>query len=470
MAQRNDRERLNELLAARNFGAALPIAERWAHAAPRDAAAWFSLARAAFGLGRLALADEAIERTVRLGATAPDVTLVRAMVDHRLGRSDAAIGRLRGLISRRPPNAVDATLVLAEVLHRAHRREELAELVAAGGAWLEDPRAVVFSARVAARDDPAAAADRLDAFARGPAPPPVRRIAGFEAVRLLDAAGAFVRAFELATHLHATTGEPFDVDGLVDETKRQVAALGRLSRPPSPRATPVGGVAIVVGMPRSGTTLLEQMLDRHPAISGLGEFDGIATLGNALVARGAWPDALATLPAAEAERLRNEYLAGAAANRRAGTDWTFDKGLHAWRWLPAIAAVLPGAVGLRIVRDERDTAISLYLSNFHPGSFGWTRSLDSIERVVAAERTLAPLALRALGIPHEEIRYEELVDRPREQMERILGRLGLPWADGTLAPEANARTVLTLSHEQVRRPVNRASIGRWRNYAFAFRT
>jgi hypothetical protein len=73
-----------------------------------------------------------------------------------------------------------------------------------------------------------------------------------------------------------------------------------------------------------------------------------------------------------------------------------------------------------------------------------------------------------LGIPHEDIRYEELVGRPREHMERIVARMGLPMDDAVLAPEANARTVLTLSHEQVRRSINRSSIGRWKNYEFAF--
>ena len=133
-----------------------------------------------------------------------------------------------------------------------------------------------------------------------------------------------------------------------------------------------------------------------------------------------------------------------------------------------MAAVLPGAACLRIQRNARDTAISLFLSNFHPLSFGWTRSIESIRAVLAKERQLAPVALRALGIPHEDFRYEDLVDRPREHMERCLGRMGLPMDEAVLAPEANTRTVLTLSHEQVRRSINRGSIGRWKNYEFAF--
>ena len=468
MARGDSQADLHQLLARREFGPALQMSNNLVSKNPRDAAAWFSLARAAFGLGRLRQADEAIDRTLRLGSSGHDVQLIRAVIDHRLGRSAAAIDRLRSLVAKRAPNAVDAVLALAEVLHRANRREELEALVAAGGDWQQDPRAAIFTARVSLRADRAGTIARLEDLARSDRPALVRRIAGFDAVRLLDADGEYRRAFDLATHLHATTGSPFDLDGMLADAEQQLALVQRGARWFEPRAPAVAGVSLVVGMPRSGTTLLEQMLDRHPAVSGIGEYDGVSTLGTALVGQGVWPRGLSMLDPRIAAQLQADYLAGASVTRRAGAAWSFDKSLHTWRWLPAVAAVLPGAVCFRIERDPRDTAISLFLSNFHPQSFGWTRTLEGIRRVIAAERALAPAALRALGIPHEDIRYEELVDRPREHMERCLARLGLPMDDAVLAPEANTRTVLTLSHEQVRRSINRGSIDRWKNYEFAF--
>lgn len=468
MPPRVDYAQLDRLLGERSFGQALPMADAATRAAPRDGRGWFALARAAFGVGRLAMADDAIDRAMRLGLAGPEAHLLRAVIDHRLARSEAAADRLRTLVRTKAPNAVDATLALAEVLHRARRHDELAELVAAGGPWTADPRAVIFTARVEARTDPAGTADRLEAFARGTQPAMARRIAGFDAVRMLDAAGEFRRAFELATHLHSSTGSPFDVDGLMADADAQLTWLGRLGRPPTPRAAATHGIALVVGAPRSGTTLLEQMLDRHPAISGIGEYDGIHTLGQQCVAAGVWPDQWAGLDHASATAMQQAYRSGASIIQRPGTPWTFDKSLHTWRWLPAVAAVLPGAACLRIQRSARDTAISLYLSNFHPQSFGWTRSLESIRAVLAKERQLAPAALHALGIPHQDFRYEDLVDRPAEVVERCLTTMGLAMDPAVLAPESNARTVLTLSHEQVRRPINRSSVDRWRNYAWAF--
>ena len=468
MPARIDHDRIDQLLRSRSFGPAFTESTSATRAAPRDAKAWFALARAAFGLGRLPQADDALDRTLRLGSSGHEVQLLRAIVDHRLARSDAAIDRLRAIIARGAPNAIDATMALAEVLHRANRRDELEALVAGGGAWLDDPRAQIFTARVTAKTDRAGTIDRLEAFARSGHIALARRIAGFDAVRMLDADGAYRRAFDLATHLHATTGSPFDLGSVLADARGQDVLVSRLSRPPVPRAPQVHGVALVVGMPRSGTTLLEQMLDRHPDISGIGEYDGINTLGTALVSHGVWPHALASLDAAAARELQEAYLAGSSVSRRAGARWIFDKSLHTWRWLPAVAAMLPGAACIRIERDPRDTAISLYLSNFHPQTYGWTASLDSIRQMIEAERRLAPAALRALCIPHEDIVYERLVDDPAGHAERCMRLLGLEMSAGVLNPEQNARTVLTLSHEQVRNPINRRSIGRWRNYEWAF--
>jgi tetratricopeptide (TPR) repeat protein len=469
MARSPDPKQVHSLLAKRDFSAALPLAVAWSVAAPRVASAWLARAQASLGLGRLREAHEALERSVQLGAEGTEVKLLRAILDHRLGRSTQAIDSLRNLINQRGTHATEATIALAEVLHRANRFDELEELMDGGGEWLRDPRAEILSARVMARRDPQGTIEHLDSVARANGPPWLRRIAGFDAVRMLDAQKQYRRAFDLASFLHASTGAPFDGDGLLANAAAQIDQLVKYGRKlVAPALPPQLGSALVVGMPRSGTTLLEQMLDRHPGISGIGEYDGIVRLGEELISIGRWPDSLPLVTRSQANEMRQSYLAGTALIQRAGTTWTFDKSLSTWHWLPAVATILPGAVCVRMQRCARDNAISIFLGNFNPRSFGWSASLDSIRRVMAAERRLAPLAFNALGIAHEQIQYESLVAQPREHMERVLARLGLPMHEATISPQDNARTVLTLSHEQVRRPINRASIGRWRNYAWAF--
>jgi hypothetical protein len=321
---------------------------------------------------------------------------------------------------------------------------------------------------VLAREQPERAIDALRALAVPSSGVVLHRIAGFELVQLLDRLGRYREAFDLATALHAETTLPYDIDGLELRVREQRDLLAKGAPWFTPRAEPVQGIAMVVGLPRSGTTLLEQMLDRHPSICGIGEYEGIDRLGDALVSTGRWPRGIGMLRPEVAAQVQAAYVGALPRLRRPGAAWTFDKTLSAWLWLPAVACVLPGATCLHVERDPRDTAISMFLSFFSPTWYGWMSSIPNIMRVIEMERALVRPALRALGIPHESFAYEDLVADPSSHVKRCLDRLGLPMDDAVLAPESNARAVYTLSHEQVRRPINAASIGRWRNYPWAF--
>ena len=465
------------LMMQQRFPEALACAEAWVAAAPHDWRPYDVLARIHFAVGRLRQSIEAIDRALTLQHQNPPLQLLRAVCDHRLGRSDEAIARLRKLIERRPPNVVEASVALAEALHRAGRADELEEFLAKGEAWLSDPRAALFRARLEARADRRAATDALLKTFRGASHPALKRVAGFEAVRLLDADGRYTEALAVASNVHRETTPRFDLASMerefeamhrfLDGVEKDHAEKGAL--PAQTAGVPsVEKTALVVGLPRSGTTLLEQMLDRHPTISGIGEYEGIERILGDLVALGAWPRRTNMLARHVAVAMQQRYIDGARAVARPGAQVTFDKTLGAWRCLPALAAILPGAICLSVARDPRDAAISAFLSYFHPITYGWTASLSMIRRVHEAERSLVPHALEVLNIPHERMLYERFVEDPRGHIERVLARLGVAMDEAVLAPEANRRAVFTLSHEQVRRPIHRGSIGRWKNYEFAF--
>ncbi|MFM7260994.1 MAG: sulfotransferase family protein, partial [bacterium] len=253
----------------------------------------------------------------------------------------------------------------------------------------------------------------------------------------------------------------------------RMQALSKAADLRVPRVARVEHLAIVCAMPRSGTTLFEMMLDRHPSIGGIGEFDGLTEIQHALGRTPGWPRNLRIVPESRLAAEQTRYLAGAGQICRPGALWTFDKSLLAWQILLEIAASLPGALMLDIARDPRDMAVSQFMSYLSPEAYAWTRNLDLIRAMIEFHSRFVPQAIEALGgeggpLRFESMTYEDLVEDPAHYAGRCLAAMGLPMDDAVLAPERSSRGAATLSSQQVKRPINRSSIGRWRNYEWAF--
>jgi hypothetical protein len=460
------------LVAANRPGEALALAEQMIREHEESAAAWRALAGAQLAIGRLDAALEAAERALSLNDDDPATRVIHAAVLHRRGQSEKAIGTLEAVIATASPPFVPAYTTLAEALYRLGRTDELQNLVRRPEVASHRELAV-FRAHAVASHDPDEAVRRFKAVVDDIEQPAMKRwVAGFQAIRLLDRQGRYREAFDLAVRLHGAKLRRWNVDALADDVSRQLDVVQRMrmqrgasAKPPANASLPVG---LIAGLPRSGTTLLEQMLDRHPSVSGIGEYEGLGQARNVLVRTGMWPGNMASAPTEAIRAAAQIYLHGAVPRRRTGASWMIDKSLMVWNSLPAVAIALPGAACFHIARDPRDCAISIYLSNMHPETMGWNQDLESIRRVIAMERSLLPDALSAFGIPHVSIVYEQLVAHPKAYMQECLKVMGLPWDDAVLEPQKNTRTVHTLSHEQVRKPINDSSIGRWKNYAFAF--
>jgi len=446
---------------------ALEVAERWCGKSRHQVGAWLARASANSRLGRLDAADRNLEVAARLAPKDDRVVFLSGLSDQQLARFDASITRLRPLTQRFGPYATEAWMGLVDSLWIAGRHAELAEEVARTGPWKSDPRHALYAARSIFGTDPARAVSELAKVAQSPVAPIVKRIAGFDAVRLLDRLGRYREAFDLAQKTHAETGLPFDLDAflqpVLDEGQRAAARSSHMQSVPA-----VDGLAMFIAVPRSGTTLLEQMLDAHPHISGIGEYNGLRFIGEALQSLGCGGRSTHHLESQDALRLQGEYLTDARRRQRAGSKWMVDKNLCAWRFIPELAAVLPGTRCLHVVRDPRDTAISILLSYFQPHTDGWTASLHSIRRVLESVDSVLPDALASHGLEHVTIAYERLVEDPSGEANRCLKMLGLDLAEAVLRPEANPRGVFTLSHAQVRAPINTSAVGRWQNYAWAF--
>lgn len=454
-----------------DFALALRLAEQELAVSKRSIVAWTSRIRAKIGLGQTCEADEDIDFAIRLDGNNTYLKWLRALIDQRLGRVDRAIDGAQQLARDDSPVGIEAKYLLVESLFFANRRAEFAKIIDAGGAWLNRPRGQLYQARVIERQDPARAAEEFIAVFRSTdADANIRRIAGFDAVKWLDKLGRYREAYDLALEVHAATTPPFDVYGMTQIAQQQGELIAKSGKWFTSVADPVQGIAMIVGLPRSGTSLLEQMFDGHSQISGIGEYEGMGLMGSTIESTGVPVRNIGRFPHKVVMQLQQRYMKGVEQLRRPGATWALDKNLSGWRFVYAIAAVLPGTVCFQVARDPRDMAISTFLSMFHPITNGWTSKLNGIRDVISTERAVTRLALETLGIAHESMIYEDFVVDPEGHAKRCLDRLGLTLEKSVLQPQENQRQVFTLSFEQVKKPINTSSIGRWRNYEWAFDT
>ena len=232
---------------------------------------------------------------------------------------------------------------------------------------------------------------------------------------------------------------------------------------PSPR--PV----LIVGMPRSGSTLIEQVLASHPRVVGGGERgDFAAALRSVIRREGALDDADGFVERLDERVLKRlgafylERLESAAAGTKANPARITDKLLDNFRYLGIIHLALPNARIIHARRDPVDSCLSSY-SKLFQAPLAHTYDLGTLGRYWRAYDALMA-HWRAVLPPGVmlEVRYESAVDDFEAQARRIVAHCGLDWDDACLSFYETRRPVRTASVVQVRKPIYRSSVGRWR--------
>ena len=294
-----------------------------------------------------------------------------------------------------------------------------------------------------------------------------RAAAGFAMAKALDDAERFDEAFteyDRANHVYgawlAAAGKRFDVEMLRRLIDEKVAAFthtffGSVADWGSPSELPV----FIVGMPRSGTSLVEQIAARHSRVFGAGELTDIgeiaAELGPLLDATGR--------QAATVRRLADKHLirlaaVGGSAHR------VIDKLPDNVFELGVIATLFPAARIIFCRRDPRDICLSCYFQKFTAGQLIFSYDLaDCARRYLETERLTAHwrqvLPLRML-----DVEYEALVRDLEGESRRLISFLDLEWEPACLDFHRTKRTITTASSWQVRQPLYDRSAGRWRKY------
>lgn len=252
-------------------------------------------------------------------------------------------------------------------------------------------------------------------------------------------AGNGLRRAELADHGHV-----FDAEAHQRTIERTIEAYGAGCFEKSAGSGDDSELPVfVLGMPRSGTTLVEQIAASHPAVHGAGELNRVAALEDTAKAANGFVEHLRT--------------------RAPGALRVIDKTPFNFLHLGKIATLFPRARIVHCRRQARDLCLSCYFQNF-VAPYPWSTDLADLARYLGACERLMEHWRAVLPVAFHEVRYEDLVADQERESRRLIEALGLPWDDACLRFHDTRRTVRTASNWQVRRPLYATSVGRWRAY------
>jgi tetratricopeptide (TPR) repeat protein len=471
---------------------------------PSHAEAHRSLANA---LGVLERYEEAAAHYEKVLAILPSDAAARTALGntlHRLDRTDEAIVQYEKVLAASPSHA-EAHTSLGNTVHRLGRSQEAIEHFQR--ALVIDPSDPgIYSSLGGALVALGRSAEASEAFEKAIALAP--RKAGFfwnlASVRRFSGDDRYFSAMkELAEHidalnseeqidLHFALGKAFADAGdhkpsfehllAGNALKRQQVtydeekALQRLERirgiftaemlrdkrgAGDPSTAPI----FIVGMPRSGTTLIEQILASHPKVFGAGELREMANLAGRIssVDAAAFPEAARGLSDEALRRIGEQYVQ-AVTRLAPGAERITDKMPGNFSLAGLIQLALPNARIIHACRDARDTAFSCF-SLLFSGTLEFTYDLAELGRYYRAYLKL--MAHWRETLPQRvmlEVQYEDVVADLEGQARRIIAHCGLEWDDACLSFYKTERSVRTASATQVRQPIYRTSIGRWRRH------
>jgi tetratricopeptide (TPR) repeat protein len=389
---------------------------------PASPSAWFNLGEA---LARQALTQEAVaalRRALEIDPAHLSARLSLARAQANLGEVNAAIAEFREVLRRDPANAE-------------------------GWFGLSNLNVIRF--------DAADTSALQRALQRENLPHRDRELLGFGYAKALESQGDYAQAFEAFRAANASRRRRVRWDAAGEH--RRVEAIQRVfangtSQPIDAR---LGNEAIlIVSIPRSGSTLVEQILASHPEVEGANEIKDMKQIIDAETGRrdSAFP---LWVPAATPEdwhRLGREYLAHTARWRQAKPRFT-DKSLVTWYLVGAALAMLPAARVVVVRRDPVETCLGCFRQCFSEAS-GFACDLDEMADYCADFLRLTRFWLRLYPSQVLDLQYEALVARPEPMIRRLLDFCNLPFAPECLEFHKTARTVQSLpSAALVRQPM-----------------
>jgi tetratricopeptide (TPR) repeat protein len=439
---------------------------------PADARLWNGLALARRDLKDIDGAVQAAERAVALRPDDAEMQLTLGAARHGAGNHAAALAAFDAALARDPDNlrAQQNRATLLKLLGRTAESQAAYQRVLDRAPLNADAWSSYVDMRTFAPDDPERfALERV--YESGRLDARQRMKASFALGKVYEDIGHYDRAFWCYREGNRIKRASIDFDiqasvATFAATRRVVSAGLLAARRGAGHGDPAP--IFIVGMPRSGTTLVEQVLASHPEVAGGGELyalsqqvaKGVPALGHV----GAYPAWMPRLTDADLQHLGAAYV---ALLRQCDPRATFvtDKMPSNFRFVGLIRLMLPRAKIVHVRRDPADTCLSCYTKPFVEGQ-AFSFDLGELGRYYRAYDELMA-HWRSVLDPGDmlEVQYERLVDDLEAQARRLLRYCGLGWDDACLRFHETDRAVATASTQQVRRPLYATSRRRWERFA-----
>ncbi len=481
------------LLLGGRAAEALPVLNEAVEEAPDDASAHHLRGLTLYELDSKAEAGNAYKRALELDPGHVKSKLFLAEIESEIGTSWVAVDLIDG-VEADGMMAPESFALAARVLHRAGElRRAMSYVDKSLEAKVNVNSALMTRANVA-RDlgqfaaaeadlrklidhNPAWSYQQLGIISRlePEAEARIKRLAGntsassdsraqanFALYRLLDRTGHHEAAFaalQQANRLRAGAGRA--------PSGRDATMVDRIIGTFSPRfmheraawGFQKPGAVYIFGMPRSGTTLTEQILAAHPRVFAGGERHDVMRMRAQIAG---WPEGFATLTEQGCERMGADLYGKLTAGT--GTeDLTTDKAPGNYMLVGLIRSILPQAKLIHVRRNPGDNLLSLFEQDF-TASLNYANDLDDIVETYKSHVRIMKHWTSTCEIPIHTVDYDALVADPEPHIRTLLDFVGLEFDPRCLRPEEVEREVRTASVWQVRQPISAASSGRWRRY------
>ncbi|HMI38213.1 MAG TPA: sulfotransferase [Steroidobacteraceae bacterium] len=432
--------------------------------------AWRGLGQALVALGRLTEAEAAARRLIKIEPENPQTWITIGSVSARLMRQEQALEAYEQA-ARLQPEEVRLRMSIGHLNKTLGRRQDSEAAYKAALAmdpkhaeayWsLADLKNYSFS-------DAEIAAMEQQLTSDGIERPNVSQL-HFALGKALEQRREYARSFTHYARGNALRrlDAPFDIERFERRTARICAFfnaefIARHAGSGNPSAAPI----FIVGLPRSGSTLVEQILASHSRVEGTMELPNIITMTHQFEDMGAsrdgYPETVGTAPAGLFAALGSRYLEETAP-LRTGREHFTDKLPNNFSHIGLIHAILPNATIIDARRHPMDSCFSVYKQHFAEGQT-FSYDLEDLGRYYRCYLALMDHWDAVLPGKVLHFQYEDLVRDPEANIRRLLEHCRLPFESACLSFHETQRSVRTASAEQVRQPLYTSGVGYWRHF------